>query len=50
NLSTFAAEAPGPHTNVLVTLDVGSVENGKDVVLKTYEMVLNANGLAVEMA
>ena len=44
------AGEPGPDTNVLITFNVGSVEDGKEVVLKTYEMVLNANGQPVEMS
>ncbi len=44
------AGEPGPDTNVLITFDVGSVEDGKEVVLKTYEMVVNANGQSVEMS
>jgi len=49
-LPAVAGEVPGPSTNILITFNVGSVENGKDVVLKTYEMVVNANGKPVEMS
>jgi len=45
-----SAGEPGLDTNVLVTFNVGSVDNGKDVVLKTYEMVLSANGEPIEMS
>jgi hypothetical protein len=41
---------PGPDTNVLITFNVGNTDGGKDVVLKTYEMVVNANGKPVEMS
>ena len=49
-LPALAGDVPGPDTNVLITFNVGNVEDGKDVVLKTYEMVVNANGEPVEMA
>jgi len=49
-LPAVAGEEPGPNTNVLITFNVGNVEGGKDVVLKTYEMVVNANGQSVEMS
>ena len=48
-LPAIAGE-PGPDTNVLITFSVGSSEDGRDAVLKTYEMVVNANGHHVEMS
>ncbi len=38
------------NANVLVTFLVGDVEKGKDIVQKTYEMVVTANGQRVEMS
>ncbi len=49
-LPALAGDIPGPDTNVLITFNVGSVEGGKEVVLKTYEMIVNANGQSVEMS
>jgi hypothetical protein len=44
------AEESTEATNVLITFNVGSVEDGEEVVLKTYEMVVNANGEPAEMS
>ena len=49
-LPVLAGDVPGPDTNVLITFSVGDVDGGKDVVLKTYEMIVNANGEPVEMS
>ncbi len=49
-LPVLAGEVPDPDTNVLVTFAVGNMENGKEVVLKTYEMLATANGEPVEMS
>ena len=49
-LPALAGDVPGPDTNVLITFNVGNVDGGKDVVLKTYEMIVNANGQPVEMS
>lgn len=42
-----AEEVPA---NILITFDVGNVEDGKDVVLKTYEMIVAADGEQVSMS
>ena len=41
--------APVPD-NVLITFHVGTVEKGKDIIQKTYEMVVIADGESVDMA
>jgi hypothetical protein len=47
----FADEAPAKASdNVRVTFHVGHMLKGKDVVQKTYEMVVAANGERVEMS
>ena len=45
----LTAEAAG-QDNVLVTFNVGAEEQGKEVVLKTYEMVVSTNSGPVEMS
>ena len=49
-LPALAGDLPGPDTNILITFNVGNVEGGKDIVLKTYEMIVTANGEPVEMS
>ncbi|NIM02170.1 MAG: hypothetical protein GTO30_11920 [Acidobacteria bacterium] len=49
-LPALAGDVPDYSTNVLVTFEVGTMENGKDVVRKTYEMIVNANNEPVEMS
>jgi len=46
----LAGDVPGPDTNVLITFHVGNTDGGRDVVLKTYEMVVSANGEPVQMS